>query len=284
MPARVQQLWDDAVLKMRKHPRRYSVLTFIFIFLPQWLPAFSNAVRYVYSLSNSGIQLVKVYWPSLSSWTPSWNWVTAPVGLWLLYRIWSETGSPPVLRAIARQNDGRPSRVPAGTLDIRWKPGADTLDIEIENVSRAVLECYGLAIFDLRIWVPDLGQFMETSGVHGSGPFSAIDLHTEPSIQSERGLVSTYAHSYKLTPRSPMTFLFLRRDGDQVQFGGAVGSQLRIHVIRPPGVWQVLLRSHLSSPTSGISRSQWGLARDHVMFFYWDGISRPQPCSAPRLR
>lgn len=50
LSTRVERLWDRATAHISRHPRKYTVAGFVFIFLPQWLPAFTEGMKSLYAL------------------------------------------------------------------------------------------------------------------------------------------------------------------------------------------------------------------------------------------
>ena len=100
---RIQRLWDSGAAHVGRHPRKYQAAGFAFIFLPQWAPAARDATAWLWSLRPGWMTV-----PTLS-----WEWVTAPVGLFFIILAWWESRryrvNPPRSSAPL---DGRPSGIP----------------------------------------------------------------------------------------------------------------------------------------------------------------------------
>ena len=84
LSTRLERAYDRGAALIKRHPRKWSVFAFFFIFLPQRGPSAKNAAVWIWSYRPGWIVAM-----SLASF--SWNWVTVPCGLVLLALIWWET-------------------------------------------------------------------------------------------------------------------------------------------------------------------------------------------------
>lgn len=185
--------------------------------------------------------------------------------------------------AISRLHLGQVSELPQGIVGLAWKAGPTTLDIEVTDVSTAVIDSFTIQILDVHRWADDHQRFVEAIDVHERGKFGVLTLHVQPVTANEKGYVASTP--YRLFHGTPLTYLFLSLvEDDHLQFGGQEGSSLRVHTIKTPGTWRVSLRLTVQGPTrqpqGGIG---WVLDRTEFMFFQWNGKTLPTSCNAPSV-
>jgi hypothetical protein len=184
-----------------------------------------------------------------------------------------------VAEVLARQLLGQRNQLPEGLIDIKWTSGSSTLDIECSNTSTQVFDSIVLQVLDVHRWSDDKPQFIESRDIHENGRFTPLTLHTRP-VAPRNGYVSS-SEAYSLFHDTPLRFLFLCSQENNLQFSGQRGSALGTYTIHTPGTWRVCLRLLLRGERFGSEGSGHSLVGTRFMYFSWDGATAPAPCEAP---
>jgi hypothetical protein len=183
--------------------------------------------------------------------------------------------------AVSRQLLSNSPELPEGVLNIAWKPGPESLDIEVRNISPLNSLTITVKVMDIYLWSEEHHYFVEPDDLHVAGGVGAI-LHVRQPELNAAGYYGPIPNEQIV--ETPLIYLFLSvaGAGHQLQFATQVASSLMIHTIRTPGIWRLRVRALVSGDS--IYRrvdKRWELAWDTVMFFRWDGKTAPVPCQEP---